>query len=335
MPTTSAVPRARVPSSTTAGSAISGIEQDRGCLVREVADEVGLGRRQLGVADRAGPSVVTAFMLLRWSAATMSMRQAAVEIAVMPRRSRVVSGFMVPPEWVGVGGQQARGHARRAERGFLPPGGDGHVGQDRRAGPAHARHGGPAAGERGRRRGRDLGVHGRDEPHDLVVAVAEDGGEDLRRGDVVGAEGEREHAVVVARAGDLDPARGEGALVGDRHDRGVEPVAAVAVANAQRLQGAAQEEAGLQARDEHVLARHDMAYLVDEVLGQPGPGRVAQRRVDHPQQHFGRAHRDVVALGGDRAVGLGRDEVVVARDGEPGTRERAARRRSGRGRRPR
>ena len=51
-------------------------------------------------------------------------------------------------------------------------------------------------------------------------------------------------------------------------------------------------------------------------------GRVAERRVDHPQQHFGRAHRDVVARGRDRAVGLGRDEVVVARDGEPGARER-------------
>ena len=53
-----------------------------------------------------GSSVITAFMLLRWSAATISMRQAAVEIAVMPRRSRVVSGFMVPPEWVGVGGSR-------------------------------------------------------------------------------------------------------------------------------------------------------------------------------------------------------------------------------------
>ena len=291
--------------------------------------------RQLGVADRArlvGHHGLHAVALVGGDDQHAAGRRRDRGHATAFARGERVHGSS------GLGGfrgQQARGHAGRAERGFLPPGGDGHGGQDRRTGPAHARHGGPAARQHGGRRGGHFGVHGVDEPRDLVVAVPEDGGEDLRGADVVGADGEREHAVVVAGARDLDPARGEGALVRDRHHGGVEPVAAVAIADAQRLQGAAQQEAGLEARDEHVLARHDVAHLVDQVFGQPGPGRVAERRVDHPQQHFGRAHRDVVARGGDRAVGLGRDEVVVARDGEPGARERAARRRSGRGRRPR
>ena len=40
-----------------------------------------------------GASVIAAFMPLRWSAATMSIRLAAVEMAAIPRRSRVVSPF--------------------------------------------------------------------------------------------------------------------------------------------------------------------------------------------------------------------------------------------------
>ena len=42
----------------------------------------------------SGASVITAFMPLRWSAATISILPAGVEIAAMPRRSSVVSSFM-------------------------------------------------------------------------------------------------------------------------------------------------------------------------------------------------------------------------------------------------
>ena len=109
MPTTSAVPRARVPSSTTAGRAISGSSRIAGALSPRYRTRSALAAASSASVIAPGPpgaSVIVAFMLLRWSAATMSIRLAAVEIAVMPRRSRVVSGFMVPPEWVGMGGRR-------------------------------------------------------------------------------------------------------------------------------------------------------------------------------------------------------------------------------------
>ena len=171
----------------------------------------------------------------------------------------------------------------------------------------------PASGERGRGRGRELPVHGRDELPDLVIAVPQHGGEDLRGADVVGPDGDAQDAVVVARAGDFEPACRERPGVGQLHHGGVEPVAARAVADPDGLQGPAQQQPGLHTGDEHVLARHDVPDLVDQVSGETGPGLVTQWCVEDPQEHLCRPQRDVVVPGRDRSVGLGRDEVVVAR----------------------
>ena len=142
------------------------------------------------------------------------------------------------------------------------------------------------------------------------------GAEDLGRAHAVGADGQLQHAVVVAGTGDVDGAGGKISLVRQRHRGRIEGVAAGAVVDAGTLQHAAQQQSGLHPGDEDVLARHDVADLVDQMLGQAAAGLEPEWGVDDPQQDFGRAERDVVVTAGQAAGRFRRHQMVVPRHGQ-------------------
>src|SRR3954447_11042521 len=180
MPTTRAVSRASVESSTTFGSATSGSSRIAGAWLPRYRTRSPLAAANCSTVTEPGPSgasVITAFMPLRWSAATISILPDGVEIAALARRSSVVSWFIdssfilrraallvgsVRWSWpwgqVGwsyrLGPRRVRQQAGREQRGsvagLLVPVGHRDLGQHTRPRPLDTSHPGPAAGEQRR-----------------------------------------------------------------------------------------------------------------------------------------------------------------------------------------
>ncbi len=235
----------------------------------------------------SGASGMTAFMPLRWSAATISMsrrRRDRGHPASLERGQFVHQGLLIGGRAASLGGRA--GPAWVAGRGGARGGCGPHPASGRAAGgssraansaapyavswlrsetdtsgstPARARWtlrmpAQPPVSrvERAGGTSRSMASTSR---RDLVVAVPQHGVEQLGRADPVGADGQGEDAVVVAGAAHLDGVGREIALQRERERCRVERVATRSVGDAAQLQCPPHQQAGLHPGDERRAAR--------------------------------------------------------------------------------
>ena len=289
MPTTSAVSRASVPSSTICGQRDLGVEQDRGRVVAEVADEVGLRLGELLGVTEPGPSgrpssrpscrcagrgddehVARRCRDGGHAAAFEGGELVHVLLSLGWRATREVA--------LGVGGRSSGGERcgeqpapRTAplRRRVLLAGATRYVGQHRGAGPPDAPHAGPAAGEQGRRAG---GTTSSIAAMSTAISslLCRSTAPKISAGLTPSARRVRaQHAVVVAGAAHLDGPGGRRPCRGAHDAASSSTSRPVAVADPAQLQGAPHQQPGLHPGDEDVLAGDDVAHGVDEVVGEP------------------------------------------------------------------